>query len=177
MPGLDYSWLSILLAFCTWTHLRKNNLPYSINSDLLNESFWHFLISISLFLFSCSVASNLLWSHGLQHARLPCRSLSPRVHSNSCPLSQWCHPAISSSVAPFSFCLQSFPASGSFPISQFSSSGDQSIEASASASVLPMNIEGWFPLVLTGLISLLSECFLTFKKIIFLLRILCRHIS
>ena len=86
-----------------------------------------------------------LWPHGLQHARPPCPSPTPRVHSNSCPLSWWCHPTISSSVFPFSFCLQSFPASGSFQMSQFFPSGGQSIGVSASASVLPMNIEEWFP--------------------------------
>ena len=90
----------------------------------------------------------------LQHTRLPCPSPSPRVCSNSNPLSWWCHPTISSSVVPFSSCLQSFPASGSFPMSQFFSSGGQSIGASVSASVLPMNIQDWFPLGLTGLISL-----------------------
>ena len=93
----------------------------------------------------------------LQHARLPSPSSSPRVCSNSCPLSQWCHPTISSSVAPFSSCLQSFLASESLSMSQLFTSGGQSIGASASASVLPMNIQGWFPLVLTGLISLLSK--------------------
>ena len=88
--------------------------------------------------------------------RLPCPSLSPRACSNSCPLSRWCHPTISSSVVPFSSCLQSFPASGSFQMSQFTSGG-QSIGASSSASVLPMNIQDWFPLGLTGLISLQSK--------------------
>ena len=105
----------------------------------------------------CSVVSNSLWPHGLQHARLPCPSLSPGVCSDSCPLSQWWHSIISSSVAPFSSSLQSFPASGSFPMSQFFASGGQSIGASASASVLPKNIQGWFLLGLTGLISLLSK--------------------
>ena len=98
-----------------------------------------------------------MWPHGLQHVRLPCPSLSSRVCSNSCPLSQWCYLTISFSAAPFSFCLQSFPASGSFPMSQFFTSNGQSIGASASASVLPMNIQGWFPLGLTGLISLQSK--------------------
>ena len=92
-----------------------------------------------------------------QHARLPCPSPSPRVCSNACPLSQWCHPTTSSSVISFSSCLQSFPASGSFPVSWLFPSGGQSIGASASASVLPMNIQGWFPLRLTDLISLLSK--------------------
>ena len=103
--------------------------------------------------------SNSLWPHGLQHSRLPCPLLSPRVCSNSCPLSQWCHQTISSSLAPFSPCPQSFPASGSFPVSRLFASGGQSIGASASASILSVTIQGWFPLVLTGLISLLSKGF------------------
>ena len=97
-----------------------------------------------------------LWPHGLQHTKLPCPSPTPRACSNSCALSQWCHPTISSSVTPFSSCFQSFPASGYFPMSQFFTLGGQSIGVSASASVLPMNIRDWFPLGLTGLISLLS---------------------
>ena len=101
--------------------------------------------------------SDSLWSHGLQHAMLPCPSSSPRVCSNSCPLSQWYHPIISFSVAPFSSFPQSFLASGSFPMSQLFTSGCQSIGTSASALVLPVNIQGWFPLGLTGLISLLSR--------------------
>ena len=108
-------------------------------------------------LVSCSVISNSLWPHGLQHAGLPCPSLSPGVCSDLCPLSWWCYPTISSSVIPFSFCPQSFPASGSFPKSWLFASGSQSIGASASASVPPMNIQGWFPLGLTGLISFLSQ--------------------
>ena len=108
-------------------------------------------------LFSHSVVSDSLQPHELQHARLPCPSLSPRACSNSCPLSWWCYPTISSSVVPFSSCLQSFQISGSFLMSWFFTSGGQSIGASASASVLPMNIQGWFPLGLTGLISLRSK--------------------
>ena len=96
--------------------------------------------------------SSALWPHELQHARLPCPSLSLRIFSNSCPLCLWCHPAISSSVTRFS-CLQSFPASGSFPMSRLFTSGGQSITDSASASVLPMSIQDWFPLGLTGLVS------------------------
>jgi len=107
--------------------------------------------------FSHSVVSDSLWAHGLQHARPPCSSPTPRVYSNSCPLSQWCHPTISSSVIPFSSCLQSFPASGSFPMGQFFSSGGQSIGVSASATVLPMNMKDWFPLGWTDCISLLSK--------------------
>ena len=109
-----------------------------------------------LLLFNCSVVYASLQPHGLHHARLPYASLSPKVCSNSCPLSWWCHPAILSSVLPFSSCPQSFPSSGSFQMSQFFASGGQSIGVSASASVLPMNIQGWFPLF-TGLISLQSK--------------------
>ena len=105
-----------------------------------------------LLLFSLQVMSDSLRPHGLQHARLSCPSLSPGVCSNSCPVSQWCHPIISSSVAPFSSCPQSFPASGSFPVSWIFASDGQSIGASSSRPVLPMNIQGCFPLGLTGLI-------------------------
>ena len=101
--------------------------------------------------------SDSLRPHGLQHARLPFPSPTPETCSNSCPLSQWCHPTISSSVIPFSSCLQSFQESGSSPRSQFFTSGHQSIGVSASASVLPMNIHDWFPWGLIGLISLLSK--------------------
>ena len=107
--------------------------------------------------FSHSVVSGSLWSHGLQHARLPCLSPTPGAYSNSCPLSWWYHPTISSSVLPFSSCFESFPASGSFPMSQLFSSGGQSIGISALVSVLPMNIQGWFLLGLIGLISLQSK--------------------
>ena len=107
--------------------------------------------------FSRSDMSNSLRPHWLQHARPPCPSPTLRIYSNSCPLSRWCHPTISFSVVPFSFHLQSFPASGSFQMSQFFTSGGQNIGVSASASVLPMNIQGWFPLGLTGMISLLSR--------------------
>ena len=100
--------------------------------------------------------SNSLWPHELQHSRLLCPTLSPRVCLNSCPLSQWCHPTISSSVAPFS-CPQFSPASGSFPMSQLFASGGQSIRVSASTLVLPMNIQDWFPLGWTGWISLQSK--------------------
>ena len=104
-----------------------------------------------------SVMSDSLWPHGLQHTRPPCSSPTPRVYPNSCPLSRWCHPAISSSAVPFSSCPQSFPASGSFPMSQFFPSGGQRIGVSASASVLPMNIQDWFTLGWTGGISLQSK--------------------
>ena len=107
--------------------------------------------------FSRSVVSNSLRPHESQHARPPCPSPNPRAYSNSCPLRQWYHPTISSSVVPFSSCLQSFPASGSFPMNRFYASGGQSIVVSASASVLTMNIQDWFPLGLTGCISLQSK--------------------
>ena len=119
--------------------------------------FWAGGDKTKLLLFSCSVVSDSLWPHGLQHTRLSCPLLPPGVCSNSCLLSRWCHPTISSSVIPFSSCLQSFPASGSFPMSQLFASGGQSIGASASAPVLPMNIQDWFPLGWTGCISLQSK--------------------
>ena len=106
--------------------------------------------------FSRSVISDSLRPHGLQRTRPPCPP-SPGVCSNSCPLNQWCHPTISSSVIPFSSCLQSFLASGSFPISQFFASDGQSTGVSASASVLPMNIQDWLPWGWTGWISLQSK--------------------
>ena len=108
-------------------------------------------------LFSHQVVSDSLRPHGLQHARPFCPSPSSGVCPSSCPLSRWSHPAISSSATLFSFCLQSFPASGSFPMSWLFASGGQSIGASASASVLPVSIQGWFPLGWTGLISLISK--------------------
>ena len=116
---------------------------------------WRYLPKFSSVHFSCSVVSDSLWLHGLQHSRLPCPSPALGACSNSCPLSQWCHPTISSSVIPFSFCLQSFPAS--VFSNEFFTSGGQSIGVSASASVPPMNIQDWFPLGLTGVISLQSK--------------------
>ena len=113
----------------------------------------HHFISFCKNCCSLVVISDSLWSHGLQHARLPCPS--PRVCSNPCPLSWWCYPTISSSVASFSSCPQSFPSLGSFLMSVLFTSGGQSI--GISSSVLAMNIQGWFPLGLTGLISLLSK--------------------
>ena len=106
--------------------------------------------------FSHSVVFISLWPHGLQHTRLPCPSPTPRAYSDSCPLSRWCHPTISSSLIHFPSCLQSFPASGSLPRSQFFPSGGQNIRVSASGAVLysGLNIQDWFPWGLTGLISL-----------------------
>ena len=107
--------------------------------------------------FSLSVMSDSLQPHGLQHTRPPCPSPTPGVHANPCLSSQWCHPAISSSVVPFSSCPQSFPASGSFPVNQLFASGGQSIRVSASTSVLSMNTQDWSPLGWTGWISLQSK--------------------
>ena len=125
---------------------------YILLSPLLNL----FCFRFSSVQFSRSVVSDCLQPHESQHARPPCPSPTPGVHSNSCPSSQWCHPAISSSVVPFS-CLQSLPASESFPMSQLFTSGSQSNGASSSAPVLPMNIQDWFPLGWSGWISLQSK--------------------
>ena len=114
-------------------------------------------VSLSSVQFSRSVMSNSLRPHKPQHARPPCPSPTPGVHPNPCPLSRWCHPAISSSVIPFSSHPQSFPASGSFPMSQLFATGGQSIGASASTSVLLMNIQDWSPLGWTGWISVQSQ--------------------
>ena len=118
-----------------------------------NKSF----LFISSVQYSHSIMSNSLWPHGLQQARPPCLSPTPGVYPNSCPLSQWCHPTISSSVISFSSHLQSFPASGSFHMNQLFTSGGQSIGVSALVSVLPVNIQDWFPLGWTVWISLLSK--------------------
>ena len=124
-------------------------LEYSLNCTLV------ICVLLSMRVIS-SVAQSCptLQAHELQHARTPCPSLTPRVHPNSCPLCRWCHPTISSSVVPFSSCLQSFPTSGSFQMSQLFASGGQSIGVLASTSVLPMNIQHWFPFGWTGWISL-----------------------
>ena len=127
--------------------LKQDYQPELGNTCLLLGSL-HFLY------FSHSIMSNSLWPHGLQSIRLPWTLPSPGACSNSCPLSQWCHATISSSVIPFSSCLQSFPITGSFLMSQLFASGSRSIGVSPSASVLPMNIQDWFPLGWTGWISL-----------------------
>ena len=119
--------------------------------------YFYFANKFSSVQFSCSVVSASLRPHESQHTRPPCPSQTPRVYSNSCPLSRWCHPTISSSVVPFSSCPQSLPASGSFPMSQLFTSGGQSIEVSASASFLPMNTQDWSPSGWTGWISLQSK--------------------
>ena len=143
-------WISLMTGLIkyNWIHICSCNQP-----DMLcwlkgmKKTLLH---SVQ---FSRSVVSNSLWPHGLQHTRLPCPSPTPGAYSNSCPLSWWCHPTISSSVVSSSSCLQSFPASGSFPTSQFFTSGGQSIGVSASASVLSVNIQDWFPSGLTGWIN------------------------
>ena len=114
-------------------------------------------LSVTSVQFSCSVLSNSLWHHEPQHTRPPCPSPTPRVYSNSCPLSQWCHLTTSFSVVPFSSCPQSFPASGSFQMSQLFVSGGQNNGVLALASALPMNIQDWSPLGWTGWISLQSK--------------------
>ena len=129
-----------------------------INVDMMSlPIFFFFQPPFSSVQFSCSVLSDSLWPHEPQHARPPCPSPTPGVHSNWRPSSQWCHPAISSSVVPFSTCLQSFPASGSFQMSQLFASGGQNIGVSASTSVLPMNTQDWSTLGWTGWISLQSK--------------------
>ena len=146
ISGIKSIWLWCMITFmCCWILFAR----------ILLRSFASVFI-IDLF-FSCKVMSDSLWPHRLQHARLPCPSLSLGVCSNSCSLSQWCHPNVSSCIVHFSSCLQSFPASGSLPMSQIFRSGGQSTGDSALASVLPMNIQGWFPLGLNGFISFLSK--------------------
>ena len=141
--------------------MGESNSPRSCFSELLGNKNIPCILSMffqfSSVQFSCSVVSGSLWLHGLQHARPPCPSPTPGVHSNSRPLSRWCHPAISSSVIPYSSCLPSFPASRSFHMSQLFASGGQSIGVSASAPVLTMNTQDWFPLGWTGVISLQSK--------------------
>ena len=132
-------------------------MPMYSSNFLITKPSYHLKSLSSSAQFSCSIVSDSLWPHGLQHARPPCPSPIPGACSNSCPLSRWCHPTISSSLGPFSSCLQSFPASGSLQMSQLFALGGQNIGVSASASVLPMNIQDWFPLGWTGWISLQSK--------------------
>ena len=127
--------------------------------EVLLQNFIFFLQSLLHFQFSRSVMSDSLRPHEPQHARPPCSSWTPGVHPNPCPFSQWCHATISSSIVPFSSCPQSFPAWGSFQMSQLFTSGGQSIGVSASTSVLPMNTQDWSPLGWTGWISLQSKGF------------------
>ena len=145
---LGILWNLMELIQSTWYTAYRTNARFLFYNVLL-----HNIDSVQ---FSHSAVSNSLWPHGLQHARPPCPSPIPWVYSNSSPLSQWCHPTISSSVVPFSSCPQFFPASGSFQMSQYFASGGQSIGVSASTSVLPMNTQNWSPLGWTGWISLQS---------------------
>ena len=133
------------MIFFVYTFCLLKQFP--IFSNITEDEWVHF---------SLSVVSNFLWPHDLQYTRLPCPSPTPRACSNSCASSQWCRPTISSSVVTFSSCLQSFPASGSFAVSQFFASGGQSVGPSASAWVPPINIQSWFPVGWTGWISLQS---------------------
>ena len=143
-PLLTSLSLFLLGYLVTYTLISYSKTSFHIYPK--NKSLEHHIA----LLFSCWVMFDSLWHHGLQHARLPCPSPSPRTCSNSCPLNWWCHPTISSSVVPFSSCLQSFLALGSFSMSWLFAADGQSIGASASASVLPMNIQDWFPLGWTG---------------------------
>ena len=135
-----------------YLHMQKKVISISLLTVKVIQCTCRHSYQFSSVQFSRSVVSNSLWPHELQHARLPCPSPTPRACSNSCPSSRWCHQTISSSVVPFSSYSQSSPTSGSFPMSQFFTLGDQSIGASASVSVLPVNIQEWFPLGWTGLI-------------------------
>ena len=153
------------LHCCSWCSLTDRREEHGAqnkygrvqhkNTHTRRQCSWEPIIVISSVQFLN--VSDSLWPHGLQHARPPCPSPTPRVYSNSCPLNQWCHPTISSSVIPFSSCPQSFPASGSFQMSQLFASGGQSTGVSVSASALSMNIQDWFPLGWTGWITLQSK--------------------
>ena len=166
------------MSACPFRRKRRRNspskyIPWSVFPAAFGFNSWHSGIMGSSYFshkawnwvkFSYSVLSDCLRHHGLQHDRLLCPLTTPRPCSNSCPLSQWCHPANSPSVVSFSSCLQSFPSSGSFLRSQFFSPAGQSIGGSASASVLPMNIQDWFPLGLTGLISWQVSSLISLKQ-------------
>ena len=148
------------LNFSFWSFIVNNQNKTDFKVLILypakNLITWT-IVQFSSVQFNLSVVSDFLWPNGLQHARPPCPSPTPGVHPNPCLLSQWCHPTISSSVVAFSSCLQSFPASGSFQVSQLFESGGQSTGVSASTSVPPMNTQDWSPLGWTGWISLQSK--------------------
>ena len=148
-------WLEYI-EFC-WSFQLSSGFVFSLLFSCFKFCwflFWsNYYLSFASVQFSCSVVSDSFRPHQLQHARPPCASPTPGVYPNSRPSSQWCHPAISSSVIPFSSCTQSFPASESFPMSQLFAGGGQSTGVSALASVLPMNIQDWSPLGWTGWIS------------------------
>ena len=143
--------LRMVFTFLNGWKYSKNNILWYV------KTIWYSNVSVHQFSSVHSVVSDSSWPHELQHTRPPSPSPTPRVHPNPCPSSWWCHPTISSSVVPFSSCPQSFPASGSFPMSQHFASGGQNIGVSASTSVLPMNIQDWSPLGWTGWISLQSK--------------------
>ena len=145
--NLNFTWKQ-----WTWFAIR---ISLHFYCPLFLKRWWKIIINSVQF--SRSVVSDSLRPHELQHARPPCPSPTPRVHSKSCPSSRWCHPAISSSVVPFSSCPQSLPASGSFPMSQLFAWGGPSIGVSALASLLPMNTQDWSPLGWTGWTSLQSK--------------------
>ena len=160
LRGDRLPWHKILSATFWLFDLGQVNFCLPQFSHMQSEDTSSYFIQLSEFCsvqLSRSVVSNSLWPHGLQHARLPSPSQTPGVCSNACPSSRWCHPTISSSVVPFFSCLQSFPVSVSFPMSWLLASGGENIGESASASVLPMHIQDWFPLGLTGLISLQTK--------------------
>ena len=140
--------------YVVWSGIARTESWIHLNIVLYNITLYRKILPVQ---FSHSVVSDPLWPHEQQQARPPCRSPTPGVYSNSCSLSWWYNPAVLSSVFPFSSCLQSFPASGSFQMSQLFASGDQSIGVSASASVIPVNTQGWLSLGVTGFISLLSK--------------------
>ena len=144
-------------ALMSWKTSWGRYLIWSSNPFVLWAAFFWSRIESPQFSSVCQSYLTLWQPHGLQHDRPPCPSSTPSVYSNSCPLIWWCHPTISPSVVPFSSRLQSFPASGSFQMSQFFASGGQSIGVAASTSVLPMNIQDWFPLRLIDCISLQSK--------------------
>ena len=151
------SWMILCHGGCLVPFRIFGNISGSYSLDALIQFDRLKCLQFSSVQFSCSVVSESLRPDESQHARPPCPSPTPRVHSDSCPSSRWCHPAISSSVVPFSSCPQSLPASGSFPMSQLFTWGGQSIGVSVSASVLPMNTQNWSPLEWTGWISLQSK--------------------
>ena len=150
-----YCWFQLsVLCLSRISMFRCTTLIFIFSFFLQRISYYTLLLTVQ---FSCSIVSDSLRPHELQHSRPPCLSPTPGVHPNPCPLNGWCHPTISSSVIPFSSCLQFFLASGSFPMSQLFASDSQSIGVSASTSVLPMNTQDWSPLGWTGWISLQSK--------------------
>ena len=149
--------LSLIRVVLSWQCLIRNKYFCCIYWKDIVSHLFHWRGEIHTHFSSVALVSDSLWLHELQHTRPPCPSRTPGVHSNSCPSSRWCHPAISSSVVPFSSCPQSLPASGSLPMSQLFAWGGQSIGVSALASVLPKNTQDWSPLEWTGWISLQSK--------------------